>query len=306
MRNRLIVSTFTLLTFYCAHSATAALLRYEPFDYNDVGTTVEGKTNPDGETWVAAYGNAVAPSLIKVAAGNLAVPPQMDPSIGNSAEIDGGPSTVGTNQAQSGKSLRLPLGETISTGKVYYSFALRVDELTGSPNNGVGGFGIALNNSPGPTTTNPGSVAAKVQMRVDATDTTKYNLGIFNNRSTGVATSTSWTDTEFTVGTTHFIVAAYDRDNDVSSLWIDPILNGVEPLPTEVDTVASGTVINIASVILRQSPAPHFTLDELRVGTTWQSVIPEPASLALWSVGCAIMCARRRARRSFCGILNNL
>jgi hypothetical protein len=291
MQNRLIVCTFVFLVCCCAHSATAALLRYEPFDYNDVGTTVEGKTNPDGETWVAAYAST-APNAINVASGNLSVPPQMNPSIGNSAEIDGSGNGAG-------KALRLPLGETIAPDNtVYYSFALRVDALTGS-NITTGGFFIGLNNSAGATATNPGSVAARIQARIDPTDGTKYNLGIFNNRN-ALAASASWAGAQLTVGDTYFIVASSEMNagasNDVARLWINPVLNGTEPAPTAIDFTFATTDINVASIILRQGPAPHMTLDELRVGTTWQSVIPEPASLCLVLIGCMFAFSRRGMR----------
>src|SRR5687768_14395353 len=94
-----------VLSFFAATSQ-AAILRYEPFDYSDVGGPVLGKTNPDGATWVAAHASP-APTVINVASGNLAMPPEMAPPVGNSAEIDG----IGTNSSQSGKAIRLPLGE---------------------------------------------------------------------------------------------------------------------------------------------------------------------------------------------------
>jgi hypothetical protein len=50
------------------------------------------------------------------------------------------------------------------------------------------------------------------------------------------------------------------------------------PAPIESDLTPATTDINIASIILRQSPAPSLTLDELRVGTTWASVTSAAAS----------------------------
>jgi hypothetical protein len=310
MQNRLIVCTFVFLVCCCAHSATAALLRYEPFDYNDVGTTVEGKTNPDGETWVAAYGNATPPGLIKVTSGNLGMPPEMSQAVGNSAEIDGGPSSVGTNPFQNGKALRLPLdddGATVVTmnsgGTVYYSLALRIDELTDSTNT-TGGFFIGLNNGGAASASNPTASAARLQARIDPTDGTQYNLGIFRNVSaTGAAAS--WGG-PMTVGETLFVVASYETvpglQNDIARLWINPdpstFRAATPPAPTLIDnTTGVGTDIGIASILLRQSPAPHVTVDELRVGTDWRSVtIPEPASLCLVLIGCLVTFSRRPAR----------
>ena len=298
-----------LCAFPCA-SASAALVRYEPFDHTPIGSSVEGKTNPDGETWVGAYSNATAPSLIKVASGSLAMPSAMPASFGNSAEIDGGPSSSATNSEQSGKALRLPFASTgiavNSGGTMYYSMALRIDELTGS-NSGQGGFLVALNNSTAATTTEPTAGAARLQSRVDPNDATKYNLGIFRNIS-ATAGATSWSG-PLTVGETIFIVASYEtvagNQNDVARLWIDPDLSTlgdgsfspVTTPPTVIDnTTGTGTDIGIFSILLRQSPAPHVTLDELRVGTTWADVtpVPEPTALGAMALGAAALIARRR------------
>jgi hypothetical protein len=310
MRNLATLNCFLMVFGLWAGAANAALLRYEPFDYNDVGTTVEGKTNPDGETWVAAYGNTTPPGLIKVASGNLGMPPEMSPPIGNSAEIDGGPSSVGTNPAQNGKALRLPLNDSgtavvtvDSGGTVYYSLALRIDELTNS-NQTTGGFFVGLNNGGAASASNPTAAGARLQARIDPTDNTKYNLGIFRNIS-ATAGAASWGG-PMTVGETLFIVASYETvpgaQNDIARLWINPdpdtFRDATPPPPTLIDsTTGVGADIGIASILLRQSPAPHVTLDELRVGTTWAAVtIPEPATLWAALFGLAIAACRRRSR----------
>ena len=300
-----------LCAFPCT-SASAALVRYEPFDHTPVGSTVEGKTNPDGETWVGAYSNATAPSLIKVASGSLAVPSAMPASFGNAAEIDGGPSSVATNPEAAGKALRLPfasLGIAVNSGgTIYYSMALRIDELTGATNT-TGGFFVALNNSTTATTTEPTAGAARLQSRIDPNDATKYNLGIFRNVS-ATAAATSWSG-PLTVGETVFIVASYEavagNQNDIARLWINPDSSTLgdgsfSPLttpPTVVDnTTLTGTDIGIFSILLRQSPAPHVTLDELRVGTTWADVTPVPEPGAIASVGLAGLTLLGRRRRA--------
>ena len=287
----------------CAVPAQAALFRYEPFNYPDMGSTLQGKTNPDGETWQRA-GVADPPSEITVASGNLAVPAELQTAVGNSLEIDG----VGNGASSSN---RLAIGQTISAAgsTVYYSFALRIDELTGSTNT-TGGFFVALNNSTGSQATNPTAAAAKIQGRIDPTDGTKYNLGIFRNLN-ATAAATSWSG-PLTVGDTLFVVASYEivtgATNDIARLWINPnpstfgdalFSPGTTP-PTIADTsTGTGTDIGIASILLRQSPAPHLSLDELRVGDTWADVtplVPEPGSLALLAIGWAAVWRWRRVR----------
>jgi hypothetical protein len=302
-----------ILLCCCAAPAQAALLQYEPFNYQDLGPTLEGKTTPTGGMWVSAYSSGVAPGLIKVASGNLPVPPELKPATGNSVEIDGGPSSVATNPQQLGKALRLPLGGGVavdSGGTVYYSAALRIDELTGSTNTN-GGFFLALNNTAVASATNPTAGAARLHGRIDPTDPTKYNLGIFRNVN-ATAAATSWSG-PLTVGETIFIVGSYETvagaQNDIARLWInpnpttlgDPLFSPLTTPPTIVDnTTGAGTDIGIASILLRQSAAPHLTLDELRIGTDWASVtVPEPAAWALLlaSLG-GTACVRRMFYRA--------
>jgi hypothetical protein len=282
-------------------TARAALLQYEPFDYANVGGSIEGQTAPTGGTWVAAYSSAVAPGLIKVAAGSLATPAPILPALGNSVEIDGGPSSVGTNPTQAGKALRLPLGDGVAQdagGTIYYSMALRIDELTGSTNV-VGGFFLALNNSATATTTNPTAGAARLQARIDPLDPTKYNLGVFRNVN-ATAAAPSWSG-PLTVGETLFVVGSYESvagtQNDIARLWInpnpstfaDPAFSPLSTPPTLIDSsTGSGTDIGVFSILLRQSAAPHLTLDELRIGTDWASVtVPEPCTLVMMALGIA-------------------
>jgi hypothetical protein len=310
MRRLAILLDHCALVFLVLSStATAALVRYEPFNYVDVGTTVEGKTNPDGASWLGAYSGGVAPSLIKVASGNLAMPPQLLPAVGNSAEIDGGPSTMDDNSQQQGKALRLPFASdgvaANSGGTIYYSLALRVDELTGATNT-TGGWLLGLNNTTGATTTNPTAAGARLQARVDPTDGNKYNLGVFRNVNATAAAPT-WSG-PLTVGETLFLVGSYEAvaggQNDIARLWINPdpstfgdaSFSPTTTAPTLIDDrTGTGTDIGIFSVLLRQSPAPHVTLDELRIGTTWADVtpvVPEPSSLVL-AAG-ALAAARRK------------
>ena len=283
----------------CASQASAAVLIYEPFNYtynSPNGDPIQGNTPavPGTQTWLQA-GTANPPQQIRVASGNLAVPSPLASPVGNSAAITGG--AVGNGAAN-----RLGLGSTISAdgSNVYFSFPLRIDALTGS-NSVIGGFFIGLNNSIGTQTGNPSAVVARVQARIDPTDPTKYNLGIFRNIA-ATAGAPSWSG-PLTVGDTHFIVASVEivtgAQNDVARMWIDPSPSPSAPAATLTDsTTGTGTDFSIASIILRQTVAPYLTLDELRVGTEWGDVapIPEPASLAALGLGGIALLGRRRRR----------
>ena len=192
-----------------------------------------------------------------------------------------------------------------SSGNVYYSFAFRADALTGS-NSTIGGFFISFNNTGNSSqTTNPSVAPARIQSRIDPTDSSKYDLGIFN--ITATAASTSWSS-GLTLGVTHFIVAGYtfntgSSTDDVASLWIDPdpstFLTATPPTPTVTGTGGDVASPGISSILLRQSPAPFLTLDELRIGTDWGSVTtPEPGTITLMLVGCVVMPLLVRRRTS--------
>jgi hypothetical protein len=275
-------------------TAPAAFIAYEPFN----GTTgsLIGQTNAsNGMSWLRAGTSATATAINEVS-GNLTLTNGMPAPIGNSAAITG----IGDG---SGSSARLALGQLITSGTVYYSFTLRADALTGS-NNTIGGFFIAFNNTGNSSqTTNPSVTPARIQSRIDPTDATKYDIGVFN--ITATAGSSSWAPA-LTIGDTHFIVVGYtfntgSATDDVASLWIDPnpstFLPGTPPAPTVTGTGGDVASPGIQSLILRQSPAPYVTLDEIRIGTDWTSVtVPEPATCVLLLSSCFFaLVARRRS-----------
>jgi hypothetical protein len=291
------VSSFCVCAWFAltvASTASAAFIAYEPFDYST--GSLQGQTNPsNGLTWLRA-GTSANPTAINVASGNLTVPQKVSTPIGNSATING----IGDG---SGSTTRLALGQTITSGTVYYSFAFRADALTGS-NNTIGGFFISFNNTGNTSqTTNPSVAPARIQSRIDPIDASKYDLGIFN--VTATASATSWSS-GLALGVTHFIVAGYtfntgSATDDVASLWIDPDPSTLDtqtpPLPTVTGTGGDVAAPGISSILLRQSPAPFLTMDELRIGTDWGSVTtPEPGTTALMLVGCVVMPLLVRSR----------
>ena len=94
--------------------STFAYPDYEPFNY-PVGVNLVGQTSPDLLTWTAAG----PPGLnVVVQAGNLTVPGLAAPA-GNQVLVRGA----------LGPSARFPIGPTINTGTVFFSFALRVGSL---------------------------------------------------------------------------------------------------------------------------------------------------------------------------------
>ena len=292
--------------------ASAALLVYEPFDY-PANERVLGKTNPStGNVWELAAGSGAGgdTTSINTASGNLTPPPQLGAAVGNSATITGVGSLSGaTNRLAlpAGTGSNPPPDTATESLHYYYSLLLRIDDVSNS-NTGVGGFVIGFNNATGAQNTNPSSVAARLQIRQDPNDTTKYNLGIVRQRGAN-AGNIPWSG-PMTPGETLFLVASTElvpggesgAGNDISRLWINPdpsTFGGAMPPAATItdDAALSSTDIGVFSLILRQSPAPFLTLDEIRVGTTWAAVtVPEPGVFALIGLAAAMLTSRRFRR----------
>jgi len=114
-----------------------------------------------------------------------------------------------------------------------------------------------------------------------------FSFGIRNSSSgTGPVT---YEATERALNTTFLIVIKYDivagADNDVYSLYVNPVPGAAEPAATLTQTIVTGqtevSVAGIARVGLRQAALNGIVeLDELRVGTTWASVTPTSGPVA--------------------------
>jgi hypothetical protein len=136
-------------------SVRAALPLYDPFDYSPVGADLTGQS-PDGGTtlWqvMGTSGGVSGTDPITIASGSLTVS-GLPPSIGNSVTYGG-----------LGLTNRIPLGLTITTGTVYYSFAFQVTDLGGLTANG--GFMAGFNNATGNVGNQPTAIATRVVTRL--------------------------------------------------------------------------------------------------------------------------------------------
>jgi len=273
--------------------ASAALLVSEPFNYTS-GQPLLGQTNTNsGTVWQRAASQTTTTAL-NIGAGNLTAPITEPPASGNSLAITG----IGNVSGGANRLAFAPAANPniVTTGTVYYSFVMNVTSLTGS-NNTAGGFFIGLNNTgDAATTTNPTTVGAKLQMRIDPTDATKFDMEVCGNRNAAAA-DTTWQG-PFALNNQMYIVAAYDFSTFTSSLWINPgsLGNPTAPPPTQTDSTEVTHLAQIGSIIARQSPAPQMVIDELRVATDWQfaTSVPEPTMLGMIGLAGVGMLRRRR------------
>ncbi|MDB6024280.1 MAG: hypothetical protein JWM68_503 [Verrucomicrobiales bacterium] len=248
---------------------------YEPFNYIS-GAAISGQVTPSGLVW-ADVGTGTAGTNVTIEPGNLPVT-NLASSVGNSIRFGG-----------LGKSARLSFSPTFTSGTVYFSFALKVTDLTGA--SAAGGFFAGFNNSTGTQAGQPTIVDTRLYLR---TASGGFNIGMA--KSSDVATDWVWDPRTFTTNETVFIVGSYTFNtggtaNDASALWINPAPSdfGVPTAPASSMTSSVGTdIASIASFVFFKrsttTEAAVMLADELRFGTTWASVTPAAAPVKMNSM----------------------
>jgi autotransporter-associated beta strand protein len=296
---------FAIAALWCWPSSASAInLIYEPFDYTagadllgqrntSVGTTAGTAVQTDtsiGNLWLRGAPAATPADTVDIVNGSLAGPSALKASVGNAL-------TITDTASDSGAADRLAFradatsAANITSGTVYYSFLLRVDNLNGA-NDTSGDYFISLNNTANANTTaNPTVHPGEMRARIDPTDGTKYNLGMFSQHATITQGNAAWAaSTPLSLGETYFVVGAYNVGSTNSSkLWIDPdpLTFGLAsaPAPTAQDAVSGTNGATVGSLLLHQRNAvPDLTMDELRVATSWAEVTPLGALTFYWDI----------------------
>jgi hypothetical protein len=287
------MNTFVCATVMCCGilSAKAALI-YDPFDYL-VGADLTGQSPNGGiNSWqVMGTGGTGGTDPILIEAGSLSVP-GLAPSTGNSITYGG-----------LGLTNRIPLGVTITSGTLYYSFAFKITDL-GSLS-ATGGFMAGFNNATGNVANQPTAIATRLVTKLNGTG---FQVGV--DKTLGQAGSFVFAETVFNPGDTVFVVGSYtfnsgSTTDDESKLWVnpDPATFGLEIPPAgALSSFSTADFTQIASFLFRQgnaSAVPGVVVaDELRVDTTWAGVtVPEPSSVGwLGLAGAGLMARRGRSR----------
>lgn len=253
----------------------------DPFHYPE-GDNIGGKLSPDFLHW-GDVGTNTAGSYVRVAGGSLHVA-GLASAYGNSVEFGG----VGK-----GARFSVPVGNPFNSGTIYYSFALRVDDLAGASASGA--FIAGFNNSTGSQGNEPTVIGTRVLLRTSGQG---FNLGLSKSSSTGA--DWSWDGTVFEEGETVFLVGSYtfttlgNTTDDISRLWINPSATDFgaasAPEPTLIATAGNDIGANqIASFLFFRRAAtviPSVMIaDDLRIGTNWASVTPSAIMLRIESIG---------------------
>jgi arylsulfatase A-like enzyme len=266
-----------LLLLLGAHRSRAAIC-FDPFAdaTADGGTsyTIGGflfkQVNALGTTWFALTNTPAPPAtgFPVIAAGNLSYAGLPSPS-GNCVSIPASTGVMG----------RLTLGFTVTSGAAYYSFLLKVTDLsgvdtTGTQNNYFAGFGDTVGNQNATLL----RTAAKLLTRKAGAG---FNLGVARNSNT--ASDWVFESTQRSLNSVLFIVGCYDYSTHTAKLWINPSSStfGASAAPAATLTATAGADLNsngIRAFVLgcRTNPPPGCLVDELRIGTTWAYVTGAP------------------------------
>ena len=238
---RIVLLSFVGVFSSMLSSATAwgQLITSDDFNYADNSLLTSNG-------WTAHSGGGTAPITVGASNG-LTYPGYLGSGIGNAAKlIDTGEDDSKTFTA-------------VTTGILYYSCLVKVDVVSA-------GFFVHLLNA---STT----FAARIFVQTSGGG---FNFGI-SNSSTGTFGSTV-----FTLGTTYLCVVKYDvSTTGACSLWV--FSSGVPASEIaagtpEITNTGSGQA-SISAFALRQySATQNYTIDGIRVGTTWNDA-PLPVEL---------------------------
>ncbi len=158
-----------------------------------------------------------------------------------------------------------------TSGTVYYSFVLRVNEVDNDLAIGDKDSFAGFSNGTDGTYSNLGAT-----LWAEKASDTSYKLGI----NSGVASSNVQLDTtEYNEDDILFIVVGLDLDNDEAKLWVNPTSDDLAnnaSIPSETQVATGATLSNVEAFSLHQeySKVPDLDIDELRVGTSWTDVTP--------------------------------
>jgi len=243
------------IAVFAVSAASAAPLFVENFSYS----TPSGLVGQGG--WASHSGAGTNPQTVN--AGNLSYTGY--PSSGVGASL--GPIAAtgeDTNHSFAG----------VTSGAAYLSALVNVTASTTTGD-------YILHFTDGLITSNV--FLGRLFVKKDASST-NYAFGI----QFGSAATTAFTPFSFAPGSTHLVVIKYQyvagTQNDVASLFVDPVINCSEPAATLSHTNPGGTQAdgaNLDFACIRQggaSSGPNVQIDGIRVANNWIDATCDPAT----------------------------
>ncbi|MGZ5505071.1 MAG: beta strand repeat-containing protein [Limisphaerales bacterium] len=237
-------------------------------------------TNATGTYWgvISNFAGASVSGNPIITNGNLTYP-GLPASAGNSLYVPPATGNMGR------MSFNFPV---VSTGQCYYSFLLKLTDISAVSSSPSANLFAAFGDNVGPQR----AAVARAQSYVVAEKSgVGYVLGVGKNKP---STANQVYDTTVrNVGDVVFVVASYDyaTTGHPANLWINPSAAsfGASTPPTPTLTVTSGTDLNspgIQSLMIGcfTNAPPGCVIDDIRVATSWAVVTGAP-DLARVSTG---------------------
>ncbi len=259
-------------------TAQASLIASESFDYNTSLGTYGNLTGENGGSgWTGAWGGDTARNAVYDASSS-----PMTYTIATGVTVDGGNRAVHSRENIAGSRSFT----TQNANDVYISFLFRYDASINTQFSQIqiGNAYIGFRGVSG---------AGDLSLKMGSQDASGAALA----KDTGI---------DVALGTTYFMVAKLSKSvaglgnqYNTGTLWVNPT-STLESMG--VDGTATGNIGSSLSSLRifgdNNSNSNIRSFDEIRVGTTWQDVIPqdvpEPASLALLLSGGLLLLGRRR------------
>ncbi len=153
--------------------------------------------------------------------------------------------------------------------QVYYSF---VFELTAT--DGANDYFVGLN----PGTQGPNGSK-------DAMSVYSYTSGALEIRANADSATAGTSPAYTTIGQTYFVVAELDMAANVANLWVNPDAS-LQAAPAVTAALSNTTFTSVDDIGFKsQATTGSFLVSDLRVGTTWTDVVPEPSAFVLCGLG---------------------
>ena len=172
-----------------------------------------------------------------------------------------------------------PISGIVGTG--YFSFLLKVTNTNGL--SVAGDYFIGF----GGTSGTPVSIfAPRVFVKTGITPNT-FSIGVQN--TSGGTPNQTFSSIEYPTGITVLVVLKLNASVSPiqASLFVNPIPGQPEPTAAASNSSGTGAFANFASLFIRQggtasSGTGNLQIDEIRVGSTWESVTPACQQILSW------------------------
>ena len=256
----LMKKTLLFIGLMASFNLFAQQILHEPFNYT-IGETLTGKTLTGVGTWVdrGSSSNDDVKIVAQPTWGSFGIPA----ATGNAANYYGG-----------GDDLKLPFPE-VNSGTIYYSFLINIVAFNNPATLDVYRQINLLNGT--------GNAGPALFLRKGATDDT-FKIGY---GSTDTTSKAIFTTTDYAVGSQFFIVISFKIDGSTDSigkLWINPTVSTTEPASDLSLTGTDKDRNEFSAISMEQSSnsrTPDTIIDEIRVGTTWDSVTTNPSTASV-------------------------